>query len=125
MSKAVMPDNIQNSQTIIPALPAWYVAVYVPALTGMDGWAAHFWLHPIVAWEISREPPRDRYAKPYHEAEPITVEGNMSRMGNAWAIKTPNNKFTFPGDTTIDNEALVYAREVHDEQQKERLKSIK
>jgi hypothetical protein len=47
-----------------------------------------------------------------------------SRMGNPWAIKTPDNRFTFPGDTTIDGEAeaLKYAQELYDEQLKERAK---
>ena len=120
--------DAQNTQTIIPALPGWYVAAYISGLSGTDGWPAHFSLHPIVAWEISREPPHNRNASPYHEATAITLEGNMSRMGNAWAIKTPDNKFTFLGDATIDNEAeaLNYAQEVYDEQLKERAgKTIK
>jgi hypothetical protein len=68
-----MTDNAPDTQTIIPARPGWYVAVYHTAYSGPDGWPASFFLQPIVAREISRESPPDRHASPYHEATAITV----------------------------------------------------
>jgi hypothetical protein len=109
------PDT-QTTRTTIPAHPGWYVAMFVRGGSGEGKiWPDYLDLMPILAWEIGREEGaydrragrsmQDRWVS--HEPIPITVEGNMNRMGNPWAIKTPDGKYVVPGLCSCDNEADI------------------
>jgi hypothetical protein len=108
-----------TTRTIIPALPGWYVALYVIPVRATD--PARFLLDPIVAWEITgREGPKDRHfassGERIHATIAITLDGNAEKMHNIWATKTPDGKFNFVAECTCDNEAeaLEYAKQLHD-----------
>jgi hypothetical protein len=124
----------QVTHTIMAALPGWYIAVFIRGMRGDDGWEDHLSLHPIIAWEIERQQDdgwdradsddRNRYV--WHNATPITIDGNKNHHVRNWAIKTPDGKFVVPGDTTLDNEAeaIEYLRELDDDEQRQRVKAV-
>jgi hypothetical protein len=107
-----MRDKVEQ-HTVIPALPGWYVALYIEGgeVNGKR-WDDYLSLDPIVAWEIERHdhskgPDWDRCVS--HYFNPLTVDGNMDGAGNLWAIKTPDGKFTIPMDQTVGSEDELIA----------------
>jgi hypothetical protein len=104
-------DDENTTHTIIPALPGWYVALYIPEDNSPKDDSLH--LCPIVAWDIERtEGGIDRWARPLKtrvNATPITLEGSMEDWVNDQAIKTPDGKYALVGDTDYDTEAELIA----------------
>jgi hypothetical protein len=109
-----------RTQTIVPALPGWYVALFMEAVTLPSGESrdACFSLEPIIAWEIERHvfpyhPVAGRPAGEHgvsHDVNPITVNGNMlTGTANEWAIKRPDGTFEIPGDCSCVDETSMIA----------------
>jgi hypothetical protein len=107
-----MADEANRQITVIPALPGWYVALYIEAGES-DGkkWEDGLALTPIIAWEI------EKYARPYHHsvknrrgelcvsrfATPITPSEDVEHIVNLWCLKTPDETYIFPHDRDCDS----------------------
>ena len=92
----------ENSRTIIPAQPGWYVAWPRKHEEEYFG----FFLDPIVAWEVDKN----------GEPMPICIEGSPLNVSTDadWAIKTPDGRFFFPHADTFDEvgKAVAYVQAV-------------
>jgi hypothetical protein len=87
-----------KTYTTLTAQPGWHVAILVRA-DGCD----EIDIEPIIAWEIERD---DEEGTVIHSTIPITLEGDLSDVGNVWGIKTPDGKF-WTGDRMVDDEPAV------------------
>jgi hypothetical protein len=103
-------SNDRTMNTIIPAAPGWYVALFVPANEHGPAWLSD---HPIVAWDIERSDgpirgqPGERWS--YREATPVLLDGDFHRYGNQRAIKAPDGKYYTADGPTLSNEAEAIA----------------
>jgi hypothetical protein len=107
-----MAKSADKSTTVtIVAQAGWFLAVYIKAGTfhGKD-YPESFSYHPIIAWEIERteeaiSSPVDRPNQICRTIVPITVDfPNIERLGNHFAIKSPDGAYSYPGDTVLKNE---------------------
>jgi hypothetical protein len=99
----------KNDHYIMPAMPGWFVAVYVE---GGKDYDEYLRLEPIIAWEIQRIVPESGDYCLHHEVMPLTIDGNMNYWGNPWAIKRPDGSYyTADGNFTIEAELIAELRE--------------
>jgi hypothetical protein len=91
-------EDSDETHSIIPAQPGWYVAVYAPRDNQGDECLV---LDHIVAWDVERIQEGDAT---YRRADPITLDCTMEYDINVWAIKTPDGKFVQPTRMTYDTE---------------------
>lgn len=107
-------------RTIIKADPKWYVVYYLPD----EHDKYDLYPTPIIAWEIRYV--RASFTTPgedpvyYYDPQPLLAEGEPD--SNPWCIKTPDNDFIFPEDTTEYSEkaALDHFKELGHFQVKEK-----
>jgi hypothetical protein len=94
----------ENSRTIIPAQPGWYVAW--PRKHKNEEDYTGFFLDPIVAWEGDEN----------RELVPLCPEGSPFdvKTDEDWAIKIPDGRFFFLHADVFDSEAkaLAYVQSV-------------
>jgi hypothetical protein len=112
----------ETDHFIVPATPGWFVAIYV---SGGKDYEEYLMLEPIIAWEIEREvgPYQPSMGRPGEQwlsrnVMPITVERNLERQGNPWAIKRPDGTYTIPGDADFKDDADLIA-ELHERYQQD------